>query len=301
MLADDVANTLDPTEGAAPRSYEALKATILERRDKLPRRLSQVAVHMLDHPEEVAFGTAASIASSARVQPSTLVRFAQYLGYAGFSDLQLVFRDRLRTPTGSYDERLAAIRAGDIKDNENKIILKGFFAAASQSIEKLSSSINMTRFERAATILAAADTVYIIARRRAFPVAAYLAYALGKLGIRHILTGSPAGLDADALQLARPKDAAIVISFAPYAPETVEMARLLARRSVPIVSITDSIFSPLANCADEWLEIDEVDFSGFRSLSATMALGMALSVAIAGARRPEKSTSTIPDPSDSLT
>jgi hypothetical protein len=36
--------------------------------------------------------------STCCVQPSTLVRLARHLGYEGFSDLQLVFRDRLRDP-----------------------------------------------------------------------------------------------------------------------------------------------------------------------------------------------------------
>jgi DNA-binding MurR/RpiR family transcriptional regulator len=274
----------DLAEGA-PRDFEALKTSILSRRSNLPKRLTQVAVYMLGHPDEIAFGTAASIATSAHVQPSTLVRFAQYLGYEGFSDIQQVFRDRLRARTGSYDERLAAIRSGDADETDSDVVLKGFFSAARHSIERLSKSIDVDRFERSTALLAKAETIYIIARRRAYPVAAYLAYAFGKMGLRHVLTGAPAGLDTDALQLARPRDAAIAISFATYAAETAELARVLAKRGLPVVSITDSIFSPLAECASEWLEVDEVDFSGFRSLSATMALAMALSVAIAETRR----------------
>ena len=67
----------------SPRDFEALRATIVERRDSLPKRLAQVAVYALDNPDEIAFGTAASIAQSAIVQPSTLVRFAQALRLPG--------------------------------------------------------------------------------------------------------------------------------------------------------------------------------------------------------------------------
>ena len=102
----------------SPRDFEALRAMIVERRDSLPKRLAQVAVYALDNPDEIAFGTAASIAQSAIVQPSTLVRFAQAFGYQGFSELQEVFRSRLRERVLSYDERLQRMRQHGIADLE---------------------------------------------------------------------------------------------------------------------------------------------------------------------------------------
>jgi DNA-binding MurR/RpiR family transcriptional regulator len=79
-----------------PRNFEALKSMLIANRDELPPRLVQVAAFALENPDEVALGTAASIAAQASVQPSTLIRFAKRLGYAGFSDLQDVFRSELR-------------------------------------------------------------------------------------------------------------------------------------------------------------------------------------------------------------
>ena len=86
---------MDDHAGAAsppPRDFESLKAMLLDSRDSLPPRLIQVAAFALENPDEMALGTAASIAAQASVQPSTLIRFAKRLGYSGFSDLQDVFR-----------------------------------------------------------------------------------------------------------------------------------------------------------------------------------------------------------------
>lgn len=270
---------------AVPGDFQELQTAILARRNDLPKRLAQVAVYALDNPDEIAFGTAASIAASAEVQPSTLVRFAQHLGFEGFSELQKLFRERLKERTTNYEERLASIRAGTAEGSEDSAILTGFLSAASRSIETLSRGIDPARFERAAGLLTGADTIYLIARRRSYPIAAYLAYAFGRMQLRYVLTGSAAGLDPETLALAGPRDAAIAISFSPYAPATGEQARFLASKGLPIVSITDSAFSPIAECASEWLEVAEADVSGFRSLSATMALSMALSVAVAERRR----------------
>jgi len=268
-----------------PRDFEALKAIIIERRSSLPRRLMQVAVFAIENPDDIAFGTAASVASAAQVQPSTLVRFAQHFGYDGFSDLQRIFRERLLERTSSYEERLAAIEAGVPGGSRDAAILDGFLAAASRSVQALAEGMDVARLERAAALLAGADTIYLIAQRRSFPISSYMAYALGKLRVRSILIGSPAGIDAETLAMAGSADAAIAISFSPYASSTLNLAQQLAQQGVPIIAITDSAFSPLAESASVWFEVAEADFSGFRSLSATMALAMALTVCIAERRR----------------
>ncbi|MGL4592403.1 MAG: MurR/RpiR family transcriptional regulator, partial [Aestuariivirga sp.] len=66
-----------------PRDFAGLKGLIAERAGGLPRRLTQIASFALEHPDEIAFGTVSSIAEQADVQPSTLVRFSQALGYQG--------------------------------------------------------------------------------------------------------------------------------------------------------------------------------------------------------------------------
>ena len=53
------------TEGGPPRDFQALREAIARRADGLPRRLAQVASYALENPDEIAFGTVASIAASA--------------------------------------------------------------------------------------------------------------------------------------------------------------------------------------------------------------------------------------------
>src|SRR5262249_28273964 len=159
-------------------------------------------------------------------------------------------------------------------------ILNGFLAAASQSIETISRRVEENVLDEAVNILARAETIYLLARRRSYPITAYMAYAFGKLRIRNQLIESTAGIDPEILSFANPRDAALAISFSPYASATIDHAAALAARNVPVVAITDSAFSPLAQSAKVWFEAAEGDFSGFRSLSGTMALAMALTVSV---------------------
>jgi DNA-binding MurR/RpiR family transcriptional regulator len=273
------------SEEEAPRDYDTLRALILERRQSLPKRIAQVAAYSLDNPDEIAFGTAASIAASAGVQPSTLIRFAQHLGFAGFTSLQSVFRERLRERNSSYEERLSGLRAEGGNGAGSRTILDGFLSASENSLATMARTLDQTVLDKAIAMLADAETIFILARRRSYPVASYIAYALGKLKVRSQIVESPSGLNPEVISFATTRDVALAISFSPYAPATIEEARLLSEQGVPMVAITDSAFSPLAQFADVWFEVAEADYSGFRSLSATMALSMALSVGVAEKRR----------------
>ncbi|HTV69055.1 MAG TPA: MurR/RpiR family transcriptional regulator [Rhizobiaceae bacterium] len=272
-------------EPQLPRDYDSLRALVLEQRGELPKRLAQVAAYALDNPDEIAFGTAASIAASAGVQPSTLIRFAQHLGYDGFTSLQSVFRQRLRGRTLSYEERLTALRQGPHEGPESRTVLNGFVSASQKSLDAILHSMSDRLLEEAVSVLAKAETIYVLARRRSYPVASYMAYAFGKLKIRSQIIESAAGLDPEILSFATPRDAVVAVSFSPYATGTIDAARTLAEQGVPVVAITDSAFSPLAQTAKIWFEVAEADCAGFRSLSATMALAMTLTVAVAERRR----------------
>jgi DNA-binding MurR/RpiR family transcriptional regulator len=272
------------TRARVPRDFESLRSTIIERKASMPKRLAQVAAFALGNPDEIAFGTTASIATASDVQPSTLVRLAHHLGYEGFSDLQSIFRERLRDRTLTYEERLVTLEQTS-GDDEDANLLSGFISAANQSINRMAATVQTDTFTKAVDILAAAETIYLIAKRRSYPLTAHMTYAFSKLNIRHQIVASPNGVDLEMVQFATPRDAAIAASFSPYAADSLNQSQELADRGVPVIAITDSAFSPLAACATHWFEVAEADFAGFRSLSASMALTMALPVAIAERRR----------------
>jgi DNA-binding MurR/RpiR family transcriptional regulator len=268
----------------APKDYQALRTAIAQRADQLPKRLMQVAGYALENPDEIAFGTVASIAASAEVQPSALVRFSRALGYQGFTDLQDVFRSRLRDRVLNYDERLAQMRDHGIATSKSGLVLDGFLEASERSIAKFREKVDHEAIDRAVAILAAADTIYLIGLRRSFPITSYMSYAMGKLGVRNILVDAVAGMGAEQASFISTNDAALAISFAPYASETVALTSSSKARGAKIVTITDSVFSPIASPADVWIEVSEANFEGFRSMATTMAIAMTLCVAVAARR-----------------
>jgi DNA-binding MurR/RpiR family transcriptional regulator len=275
---------MDDATTEPPQSFEALKRRLIEIEPHLPKRLRQAAAYALEHPDEFALGTASAIALNAHVQASTLVRFAQTLGFGGFSELQEVFRSHLRNRWPNYSERLKALHESARDSGDPTHLLFGFADSAAASIARLREGIQRRDLDRAIGLLAGAQTIYCVGQRRAFGVAHYLTYALGQLDLHARLVDNVGGLGPEQIARANANDALIAISFSPYSPFTVDLARRARGAGAPIVVITDSALSPLAGLADVRFEVVESDFGSFRSLSATFCLAMTLAVAVAERR-----------------
>ena len=282
-MSGETTQTMDEAS-EPPQSFETLKRRLIEIEPRLPKRLRQAAAYALDHPEEFALGTASALAASANVQASTLVRFAQTLGFAGFSDLQEVFRSHLLKRWPDYSERLKALQENARDSSDPTNLLFGFADSATASIRRLREGAQRRDLDRAVDLLARARTIHCLAQRRSFCVAHYLTYALSQLGAAARLVDNVGGLGPEQIAEARKEDALIAISFAPYAPLTVDLARRARRAGAPIVVVTDSALSPLASLADVRFEVVESDFGSFRSLSATFCLAMTLAAAVAERR-----------------
>ncbi len=81
-----------------------------------------------------------------------------------------------------------------------------------------------------------------------------------------------------------PRDAVLAVSFSPYNSITPDLVAMARDRAAAIAAITDSALSPLVPLADATIEVVESDFAGFRSLAASLAVGMALVHAIVARR-----------------
>ena len=77
----------------------------------------------------------------------------------------------------------------------------------------------------------------------------------------------------------RDGDVLIVITFAPYSPETVDLAEEATRRGLPVIALSDAPSLPFSSTTIVPLIVSEIDFGAFRSLSATLSLAISLAVA----------------------
>jgi DNA-binding MurR/RpiR family transcriptional regulator len=267
------------------RNFEILKGDLARAYPALSPQLQAIANYALEHPQDMALQTVARLAKGAGVQPSALVRFAQALGYGGFSDLQGVFRTRLVERSNNspglrnYRERIEAFRAAHPKSGPIAV-LNQFIGDGIASLEQLHEHVSGADLRAAVKLLAAAQTIYVLGQRRSFPVAYYLSYALTQLELRAPLLDAVGGMLKEPARLIGTRDALLVVSFRNYTPEVIEVAQSCRTRKVPVVAITDNALSPLARAAAVCFQIEEQTSRPFRMLVAPMCLAQALVVAL---------------------
>lgn len=264
----------------APQSVDAFHQRLQAVSESLPKRLRQCATYLAAHGDRIALSTVAELAQAAGVQPSALIRFCQIMGFTGFSEMQRLFRDSYAPAWPDYATRLQNL--GESGADSPAALLGQFIEAGRVSLEKLEKNADPALLDAATNALSTANMVHIIGYRRAFAVAAYLDYAFDKMAVPCLLHDGMGRLDRR--HALRPGDALLAISFAPYSPETVELAEHAHTLGLPVVAITDTVLSPLSPLANPALCVTEVDFGAFRALSATLALALALAVSV-GSRR----------------
>lgn len=266
--------------------YSSLLDDIRTRYDSLSKRLKQVARHVLDNPDSVAFETLATIAGQAEVPPSTLIRFANAFGFSGFNEMKQVFRQHMLEGTPSYNERARLFRKSSEEDElespESAVeILKLFSMVNSQALLSLPSQIPLASLEQAIELLNGANNIYVIGLRRSFSVASYLTYALRHTEKNVFMIDGLGGMFPEQLRMVTSKDVIVSISFSPYARETLELVELGAKSGAKQIAITDSQVSPLAAFSDVCFVIREAQVDGFRSQVASMCLAQTLAVSMA--------------------
>lgn len=261
-----------------PRDFEALRVALVARSGKLSKRLSQVAQFFLNHPEEVAVSTLLHLADMAMVPPATITRFAKELGFQGFSDLQLVFRERLLGPRLPYAERVTG--AGDSDLDQPGVVFGSFVQAAVQSLLRIEEALDREQLAACVEVLAATEVVHVAAARGAFGLGAYTVYGLGSIGRRAQLIDNIGAMRAMQVAAMGPGDTLLAMTFDDYTPETVEVVRLAAARGNRVLVITDNALSPVAGLATHILYVNEARLGHFRSQIPAMVVAQAMIVGL---------------------
>jgi len=269
---------------APPATAEELRAAILERYDSLSKRLQQIARYVLDEPNEMALETLAVISDRCGVQPSAIVRFAKTFGYPGASQMQRLFRDGLLSGHAAlgYGERVRHFNEAVAKKPEGGAdVLAEFVEGNTIALQNLGQTVSEDDMAQAVKMIDKAETVYVVGFRRSFPVASYLAYSLQQVNKRTLFIDGVAGLTKQQVQTIGPKDVLIAVSYHPYAEETIQAVEMAAARGAAILSISDSLVSPIAKPAALVLHVRESEVRTFRSLAASICLAQALVIGFA--------------------
>ena len=244
--------------------------------DGFSRSQKAVARYIIDHLEEVGYLSAEELGQKGNTSSSTVVRFAQSLGFAGYPELQKAARDEYRLGATARP----VVHEDQLGFSIEEDILTRSLKTDALSLEETITKNNLPRFNKAVAALAGAGRVLAVGLHEAAMVAEYSAYIFELLGIP--CAAVTEGSESNVARLVRlgPGDVLLAIGFRRAHSVTVSFAQKAAAQGATVIVITDNSLSELADKSDLTLyaDIDSTFFA--HSLVGPMSLVMALAAGV---------------------
>lgn len=266
--------------GPMPRPPDNPVAALEAGFAELPPKQRRAARFILRDETAVAFLSANELADRVGVDPATIVRLSQRLGYRGYPHLQEAIRRRLPRYR-SFVDKLERSRP----DLPPASVLGRSLEQDRENLARAYESVDPATFEAVVAALLDARRTVLAGGGVARPVVIFLASSLRMMGLDVRDTTAGSTTLAQELALLAGDDLLLAVGFYRYLRETVEAIEAARRRGVRVVAVTDSPASPLVALSDLALCVP-VDSTSHRiSLVASMAIANALISALAAKAR----------------
>lgn len=253
---------------------------------RLSKGQKLIAEYILKNYDKAAFMTAAKLGDSVGVSESTVVRFANELGFSGYPKLQKALQELIKNKLTTV-QRLE-LSKDLISDGDT---LKGVLKADIENIRATLEKINPYIFEEVLNSIFEAKHIYIIGLRSSTALAEFLGFYLNII-LQNVRTVSY-GISDIFEQMINVKEGDLVIGigFPRYATKTIDVLDFAKKREATVLAITDSLLSPLAAKADYTLIAQSNMASFVDSLVAPLSVINALIIAV-GMREKENIADT---------
>lgn len=208
---------------------------------ELSKGLKKVADELLTEPLSFAIHPAKKVGAIIGVSETMVIRFCHEIGYAGYSDLQRELRSIFL----------------DLKKTESKqqigetALVQSFARHMSGDIHRIQDNLDQMdeeTLEKAIQKILTSEKILVAGYYHSFAFAHWLSfnlnYILGNASLYRPET------DTGLLNLPAEKSCIVIFSFYRYAVDTIALAKEAKEKGIPIITITDSRVSPVAEFAD---------------------------------------------------
>lgn len=208
---------------------------------KFSKGQKKLAAYIQENYDKAAFLTAAKLGETVGVSESTVVRFAIYLGYKGYPEFQKALEELVRTKLNSIQRM--EVTYGKVPQSE---ILDTVLHSDIDKIKMTLDAVDHETFELAVETILQAKNIYIVGIRSCAPLAGFLAFYLNLIfdSVRLLNTNSASELFEQMIRIGE-EDVIIGISFPRYSMRTLKALEFANNRNAKVITLTDSIHSPM--------------------------------------------------------
>lgn len=243
----------------------------------------KIANAILNDYDKVAYMTASKLGIMVGVSESTVVRFANELGFEGYSEFQRAVQELVRTkltPNQRIEVTKQRMGTGDILAN----VMESDINKIRYTLDR----IDRDTFYKAVDSILSAKNIYVMGARSTEPLALVLKYNLSLIfdNVKFIQPTSTAEVFEQMFSIGK-DDVLIAFSFPRYSSKMVSAVKYARQNSSNVVVFTDSELSPLAEYATCLITAQSDMASFMDSLVAPISIINAIIVEITKRREKE--------------
>ncbi|MBV9214338.1 MAG: MurR/RpiR family transcriptional regulator [Actinobacteria bacterium] len=256
-----------------------LSSEIRQRFDEFSRSQKDVGQYIVDHLDEAAFHTAEELARRANTSSSTVVRFAQALGFEGFPELQGAARDEYRRARGDSTEGVEALETPPLFPID-QTELEAALAADHVNIAETARRIDRDEVAAAIEAISRSEHTLLCGTDQMAFFASYLRHLLMLLDFRCEVVASPS--QEGLARLGRIDESTLVVGFSAGRPHplVVRAMKLARHRRAKTIAIADATLSEVAKLADQRLYYSSNSPAFVRSHAALLSLIQAVAYGV---------------------
>ena len=222
-------------------STNELIARIEAKYDKMSKGQKRLADYVCQNYDKAVFLTAARLGEIVGVSESTVVRFATQLGYKGYPGFQKALEELVRNKLNSIQRM--EVTYGRISQSE---ILETVLQSDIEKIKLTLAAIDHKAFNLAIDTILNARKIYVIGIRSCAPLASFLTFYLNLVceDVTAVNTNSSSEIFEQLIRIGE-EDVIIGISFPRYSMRTLKALEFASNRKAKVITLTDSIHSPM--------------------------------------------------------
>lgn len=257
-------------------SSNDLRNRMNESYSKMSKAQKMLASYITDNYDKAVFLTASKLGEVVGVSESTVVRFATYLGYKGYPEFQNALEELVRNKLNSIQRM--EVTYGRISQSD---ILESVLKSDAEKIHSTLEKIGQKAFDSAVDTILHAKHIYIIGIRSCAPLASFMSFYFTLIfdNVHLIQTSSSSEIFEQMVRIGE-EDVIIGISFPRYSMRTLKAMEFANNRNAKVITLTDSVHSPMNLYSSCNLIADSDMASIVDSLVAPLSVINALIVAL---------------------
>lgn len=214
---------------------------INEKYSSMSKGQKLLSTYITDNYDKAVFLTAEKLGKVVGVSESTVVRFATHLGYRGYPEFQKALEELVRNKLNSIQRM--EVTYGRISQSK---ILDTVLQSDAEKIKSTLEQIDQNAFESALDIILNAKHIYIVGIRSCAPLASFMSFYFNLMfdNVHLLHTSSSSELFEQMVRISA-EDVIIGISFPRYSMRTLKAMEFANNRSAKVITLTDSVHSPM--------------------------------------------------------